>query len=233
MKQHSHRKQIIEGIRDILIPYFLNLGFSIEPSRHVTILGESKNLYPLGCLTRFSEDGTMDVIEFKFGKYKNAGFEINFAQILSKGAHHDFGFSPQSDVSAYGFGDFGIYQKSRFLSFRNFCTYILKFNAFHNVKRDILKARKSAFEIEDWFQSRKVGMRLRTQENIGRGIKIYRGWPSFFILRKVDVSYINLRESTNKIKSIQQAKSIVIQTLEKQNRTQKFGFYWPWQKIMH
>lgn len=135
MNQPSDRQLITKGIRDVIIPYFKDLGFLFEASRHLMILGDSKSLYPLGCLTRFSSDGSLDKIEFKFGKYKNSGFEINFAQIPQSGAHWDFGFSPQSGTSAYGFGNFGVCQKSRFFAFRNFCSPILKFSAFQALSR--------------------------------------------------------------------------------------------------
>lgn len=233
MNQPSKRQLIKKGIKDVILPYFEGLGFSLEPSRNVKVFGESKSLYPLGCLIRYSEEGTMDIIEFKFGKYKNSGFEINFAQIPRSGAHHTHGFSPQSETAAYGFGNFGIYQKSRFFSFSNFCSYLFNFNAKRNVNRGVSAALQHAFEVEDWFRTRKVGKRLRTHETLDKGVTIRRGWPKYFFLRSVDAGYMTPLNSERMFYSRSEVQKYSSKELLKQNRKIKFGTYWPWQTIRH
>ena len=233
MGKSAHRDLIISGIKKNIIPYFESLGFSLEPSRNVKVFGESKSLYPLGCLIRYSEDETMDIIEFKLGKYKNTGFEINFAQIPRYGAYHNHGFSPQSETAAYGFGNFGTYQKSRFFSFSNFCSYLFNFNSKRNVKRGVSKALRHAFEVEDWFQTRKVGKRLRTHETLEQGVTIYRGWPKFFFLRSVNAGYMTPLNSERMFFSRSEVQKYSSKELFKQNRKIKFGTYWPWQTIRH
>lgn len=233
MNKTPYRQQLKKGISDILIPYFQDLGFSQQPSRQVSIFGDSKRLYPLDCLVRFSKDGVMDIIEFKFGKNKNSGFEIHFAQIPLVGAYYDFGFAPQDETSAYGFGDFGVYQKSLFFIFQKFCSYTFEVFASRKIKKDLASALKHANEIETWFKSGLVGHRLRTSEKIGKGVTINRGWPKFFVFREVFAGYMTPPKKDRIFFCRKDVEEFALKELFSQNRKIQFGTFLFFKQIKH
>lgn len=201
-------------VRNSVFPYLERLGFKESSSRELALGGVSRTTYPFGTWTRYNSDFSVDLIEFKFNKFGYAKFEFNFAKIQKNGGYGTYEFHTQDDGVASGIGEYGRYRPKKFttsspisLSFSK--RYLQNENI---ADKAIQQWISGLIQVENWFQNRIVGSFLVTFENLPRGVRISRGFPSAVIFKTTSVRYVESTKDNifgeNNVTSYEEAISV-------------------------
>lgn len=183
---------LIESLKEIVFPYFTNLGFVELPSRQIES-GDSKKLFPLGTLTRINSDKSVDLIDFQFGKYGGPNFQLHFSQIPESGGYTSFQLLSQADSLSSGVGEHGRYRPSIPFVSNPVSFSINPKRAIEktDIEKKLSKWMRGLDQIERWFHTREVGPYIVTFENLSRGVCISRGFPKMFVMRETSISFMS------------------------------------------
>lgn len=224
---NSAKKTLVHHLEQKLIPLFESWDFEQVPSHELSTGAFSKKQFPLSGFKRVTDSGEVHLIDIKFEKRGGPFFEIMFAKIPRQGAFSTNEMVTQENASTHGVGHFGILQQSRFRTFRDFGSRSSSKCA-DFVINDVLEKVQ---QIRDWFTSGIVGPNLRTTENLSDGANITRGYPTMFFLREVGAGYSIPMNGSQKFHSQEDVREFAKKHLETNNRSVRFGIYWPWQEI--
>ena len=93
----SERTELIEAIRERLIPKLYQLGFTDVPLTRDEKGSEVGTSFPFGRLRRPTSTG-YDLIEIQLDKHRPAAFRLNFAKVPASGIVHAVGPVKAEDV---------------------------------------------------------------------------------------------------------------------------------------
>ncbi|MEP3655549.1 MAG: hypothetical protein ABJO36_11700 [Litorimonas sp.] len=217
-------------IKEFVFPYLESLEFEEMPSREIAAGGASRTRCPFGTWTRMNPDGSVDLIEFKFDKYAHASFEFDFAQIQKNGGYGTYVRHSQDKAQANGVGEYGRYRPKIFTTSNpislSFGKRLLKNERAADKK--IQNWMKGLDQIEDWFETRKVGSYLITFEQVSRGVSISRGFREKLIFKSTSIGYFKSTKDNDFVETYEQAVSVAEQYYREQGKTLNLSkqFWW-------
>lgn len=162
-KLRRHRDLLLESVRTLILPIFIQQGFAATPRVHIGPFDrKSADSFPFDLLRRTRPDGGVDLVEIQFMTYQRAAFRINACAVPKEGMMTLGGHRTAEQLDAGGLHDhFEMYASPRWR--RWFSLHFWRFRTLMQSDYDRLALRVATFlpEIELALREDKLGPHVR------------------------------------------------------------------------
>ena len=153
------RQFLVAEVRDQLVGFFAERGFSVVPLPDDENTSDLKAAFPLGRLVR-PRDGGLDLVEFQFDKRGEPKFVVNFGVVPENGVTLPWGdHLDQDSADASALPDaYRLYSSS--VRKRWFGPSLLSGSGEAAAERIVRFAAPLMSEVVGWFEARTVGRHM-------------------------------------------------------------------------